>query len=835
MRLFVLGICLLSGFSLSAQHQKSSAEILEGIKKLNVLGSVLYVAAHPDDENTRVIAALSKEERITTAYLSITRGDGGQNLIGPEIEELLGLIRTQELLAARRIDGGQQFFTRAVDFGYSKSADETLEFWGKEDVLSDVVRVVRQFQPDVILTRFPPDERAGHGHHTSSAMLAIEAFEVAADPKRFPEQVKEIGAWRVTRMLTNSGRWWNEKIDENTPGIATYNVGGYSPSLGTSYTEIASISRSQHKSQGFGSSGRRGDSNEYFEMVKGEPAGKDILGGIDMTWARVKGADKIPGIVEKAINTFSASGPERSLPALMEIRKAIGALPPGIWKERKLAEVNTLIQDCLGLFVDITPGQYWVAPGEPVVANVEVINRSTVPVKLLGITSRSIGWDTTFTLDLGYNKPLAFKSARKLDSNLSFTDPYWLRNKHPIGAYSVDDPVLIGSPENPPSVKAQFRFEVNGETLLVDRPLIYRWTDPVKGELSRPFDVVPPVFVNLANKVYIFKDASPVQVEVTLKSALDRKAKGTLKLTLPSGWKSEPVNHEFEVSKRGEEQSLVFTVSPPSAEATVTMTAEVVVDGRTNHNSITTISYDHIPTQILLPPAEARLVRMDLKKEGSTVAFIRGAGDDTPAALRAMGYEVWEMTNEEVTPANLRKVDAVVVGIRAMNTNDRIRFFMTDLLDYVQGGGTLVMQYNTNFGLGSDPFSPYPLTLGRDRVTEEDAEVRILRPEHAAVNAPNKITDEDFSGWIQERGLYFPAKWDPAFEAVLSSNDKGEPARDGGLLVARYGAGHYVYTSYSWFRQLPDGVPGAYKLFANLVSLGKSGKPDNSKVKVSRK
>jgi LmbE family N-acetylglucosaminyl deacetylase len=819
----------------SAQHQRSSSEILEGIRKLNVLGAVLYVAAHPDDENTRVIAALSKEKLITTAYLSMTRGDGGQNLVGPEIEELLGLIRTQELLAARRIDGGQQFFTRAVDFGFSKSADETLAFWGREEILSDVVKVIRQFQPDVILTRFPPDERAGHGHHTSSAVLAIEAFDAAADANRFPDQVREFGVWQATRLLTNTGRWWNDKIDENTPGISVYNVGGYNSALGASYTEIASVSRSQHKSQGFGSAGRRGDSNEYFEFSKGAAAGKDILSGISMGWARVKGAEKVPPMVDKAIREFNPGKPELSVPALLEILKAIEALTPSLWRDRKLGEVNRLIQDCLGLYAEVTPGQYWIAPGESFSASVEIINRSAVPVKLTGITAPTIGWDTAMSVDFSNNKLLNFRSSRKLSSTSTYTDPYWLRDKHAVGLYSVSNKAMVGLPENPPSAVARFRFEVAGERLEIERPLVFRWTDPVKGELSRPLEIVPPVFVNLSGKVFLFRDAGPLPVTVTVKSALDRKAKGSLKLNLPPGWKSEPQTQEFELTRREQELSLTFSVTPATSEANEILSAEAAVDGKVCRNSLVTVTYDHIPPQIYLPPAEARLIRISLKKEGTTVAYIRGAGDETPAALRAMGYQVWEMKDDEVTPLNLRKVDAVVVGIRALNTNDRIRYFMPDLLDYVQAGGTLVMQYNNNFGIDTDSFSPFPLTLGRDRVTQEDAEVRMLKPDHPALTYPNRISSADFAGWVQERGLYFPSKWDPAFEALLSSNDKGEPARDGGLLIAKYGAGHYVYTSYSWFRQLPEGVPGAYKLFANLVSLGKAPKPESTKVKASRR
>jgi hypothetical protein len=337
--------------------------------------------------------------------------------------------------------------------------------------------------------------------------------------------------------------------------------------------------------------------------------------------------------------------------------------------------------------------------------------------------------------------------------------------------------------------------------------------------------------------VYVFKDTSPQQVTLLAKSFSNEKMIGTLALALPKGWKSEPAQQSFELGKRGEEQWVSFTVTPSKEEMTGKVGAIATVNGKTYDHSIQIISYDHIPTQTLVPPAYSRLVRADIKKEGGVIAYIRGAGDEVPNALRNLGYEVWEMKNEEVTAANLARVDAVVLGVRALNTNERIRYFMPELLKFVEKGGTMVVQYNTNFEMEIDPakIAPYPITVSRDRVTEENSEVRILKPNHPALNYPNKITAADFNGWVQERGLYYPNKWDEHFEALISSNDKGEPARDGGLLVAQYGKGYYVYTGLSFFRELPEGVAGAYKLFANLASLGRLPKPADQKVKSLKK
>src|SRR5688572_3257938 len=465
----LLSILLLSSFSL-AQQQPDVAQIKQKLKKLNVLTSVLYVAAHPDDENTRIISLMANDKLAETAYLSMTRGDGGQNLIGSEIRDLLGLIRTQELLAARRIDGGQQFFTRAIDFGFSKSSDETFKIWNKEEILSDVVKVFRQYQPDVIITRFPPDERAGHGHHTGSAILAQEAFDVAAQGTAFPEQVAEFGTWQVKRLYTNTGRWWNQSINENTPGIVSVNIGGYSPLLGVSYSEIAAISRSQHKSQGFGSKGTRGDRLEYLEYVKGEKAEKDIFDGIDVTWKRVKNSEKVQDLVDKAVKEFDAENPSASLPILLEIRKAIGSLEPGVWQKRKLKETEQLISDCLGLFLDVTADNYWVAPSERVITSFELINRSPVDVVIERIQSSDVSFDSATTILLKNNVSVQFKSIRLVNTNAAYSGPYWLKEPHGVGLFTVNDKTLIGKPESDPAVSFTFQLTVGGEKLTLVQP-----------------------------------------------------------------------------------------------------------------------------------------------------------------------------------------------------------------------------------------------------------------------------------------------------------------------------------------------------------------------------
>jgi LmbE family N-acetylglucosaminyl deacetylase len=825
MRLFFVAFVLLPVL-LTAQtpNRSNSAAIKLKLNKLNFLGSVLYVAAHPDDENTRIITAMANGKLAATAYLSMTRGDGGQNLIGSEIRDLLGLIRTQELLAARRLDGGQQFFTRANDFGYSKSADETLRIWGKDSILYDVVKVFREFQPDVIITRFPPDERAGHGHHTSSAMLAIEAFDKAADPNVYPEQLKHAKIWQSKRLYTNTGRWWNTSINENTPGIVTIDVGEFSPLLGESFSELAAVSRSQHKSQGFGSKGTRGKQLEFLEYQKGEKSQKDLFEGVNTTWTRVKGGEQIQPLVLTLIKNYDEQNPTASIPALFALRKKLSTLDDSVWKSRKLQEVEQLIQDCSGLFLEVTSDKYWVAPGEGVQLNFELVNRSSHPFNIERIDIKKTSFDTTFTLELKKEVPVLFKTIKTIDPTTGYSDPYWLKDAHSLGLFTVKEKDMIGKPENDPAIRIRFTLHSGAEVLEITKPVIYKWTDPVKGELSRPFEVVPPLFINLGDEVMVFKDTTSRMLQVVLKSSSQNAINGNLKVELPNGWRSEPASVLFNLPNTGSEQSFAIKVIPGVKEINGKLSVKAQVGGREFNQSLQLINYDHIPIQTLLPAAEVKLVRVDLKPGATRVAYLKGAGDEVPAALRTMGLDVIELKNENVTSESLKTIDAVVLGIRALNTNDRIGFLMPVLLEYVKNGGTMIVQYNTNFDLETDNYSPFPLKISRDRVSEEDAEVRILKPAHKVLNFPNKITVADFDHWVQERGLYYPDQWDPAFEAILSMNDKKETPKDGGLLIAKYGNGYYVYTGLSFFRELPEGVSGAYKLFANLVSLSKEQK-----------
>ncbi len=815
-----------------APKKWKSADIHEAIKKLNFLGSALYVAAHPDDENTRLIAYLANEVKATTAYLSLTRGDGGQNLIGPEIRELLGLIRTQELLAARRIDKGNQMFSRANDFGYSKHPDETFAIWDKEKVLADVVWAIRKWQPDIIINRFD-HRRAGrtHGHHTASAMLSHEAFDLTADAKVYPEQLQYVKPWQPRRLFFNTSWFFFRsreafaKADKSM--MLSVDAGVYYPILGKSNTEIAAESRSMHKCQGFGSSGSRGTELEYLEVIKGDKPSEDLFEGINTTWTRVKGGAPIGKLLAQVEKDFDFDEPAKSLPSLVKAYKLIKGLPDGHWKRVKKVEIEQVIESCLGMYAEASANAYSATPGEALQLNLEIINRSSAKVTLNKIAFHPLQEDTTMAQVLKNNERFNLRRTVQLPEDIPFTNPYWLNEKASLGMYTVNDQKLRGVPETPRTFSVVFDLEVEGIPLKVERPIVYKRTDPVKGEVFRPFEITPPVYANFVDKVLIFGNTNaPKTVSVILKAGKDSLA-GTLDIQHQQGWKVEPASIDFELNQKGEEKLFSFQLFPPKNQSEASISPRVKLGDATYDKEAIFIEYDHIPTQTVFRKSSARVVKIDLATAGRKVGYVMGAGDEIPTNLEQIGYEVSILEDGDFQLDNLRQYDAIILGIRAYNTVDRLKFYQDNLLKYVEEGGNMIVQYNTTRRLkvSQDKISPYHLKISRDRVTVEEAEVRLLEPEHPVLNYPNKITAKDFDGWVQERGLYFPNEWGEEFTPILSSNDPGEPARDGGLLVAPYGEGNYIYTGYSWFRELPAGVPGAYRLFANLISLGKTDKP----------
>ena len=794
----------------------NAAEIQLGLEKLNVLGSVLYVAAHPDDENTAALAYFSKGEKWRTGYLSLTRGDGGQNLIGSERGAEIGIIRTQELLAARGVDGAEQYFTRAVDFGYSKSPEETLAFWGKEAVLADVVWIIRSFRPDVIVTRFPFDRSSGHGHHTSSARMAREAFHAAGDPQRFPEQLDRVDPWQAKRLFWNG---WRLSEQEQAEAVKV-DVGEFDPLLGASYSEIAAISRSMHKSQGFGAAGRRGARFEYFKLVEGSMSGKELLSGIDTSWSRVPGGQSVGVMLGEIAERFDPRDPARSLPQLLEAYSEMRKLEPTSWIEVKQEELLGLIQACAGLWLEAISTDFAAAPGDSVTVHTTLINRSNVPFRLKSISFENLGFSSVQDVVLENNTPHTIESSIQIPDGYPTSQPYWLRNSPKKALFTVTDQSLIGAAENVPSLQAKITLSGQEEELVFLVPVLYRWTDRVDGESYRLFEVRPRVTVELGDGVRVFADTNPQEVRVRVKTN-SPGVEGTLRLSRDSDWDVVPESIPFSLSKKYDEAELSFQVTPPDDAGADLFVAEADVGGRQFSRAQVAISHPHIKHQVYFPESALNVVKLDVERRGEMIGYIMGSGDEVADGLRHLGYDVTSLSDDDLESGDLSRFDAIVAGIRAYNTRERLAIVQPRLLQYVEEGGTLIVQYNVSRGLVTENIGPYPFTIGRDRVSEEDAPFTFLAPDHQLLNFPNTITQDDFEAWVQERGLYYATQWDDRYETVLASHDAQEPETAGGLLFARFGDGVFIYSGISWFRQLPAGVPGAYRLFANMISSGK--------------
>jgi len=795
--------------------------IEQSFKKLDVLGSVLYVAAHPDDENTRLLAYLAQEKHYRTGYLSLTRGDGGQNLIGNEQGEQLGLIRTQELLAARRMDGAEQFFSRANDFGFSKGPGETLKIWDKEKVLSDVVWVIRKFRPDVIICRFPTTGEGGHGHHTASAILAQEAFTAAADPNRFPEQLKYVKVWQAKRLLWNTFNFGS--VNTTNPDQLKLDVGVYNPIIGKGYGEIAAESRSNHKTQGFGSAKQRGEAIEYFKTILGDAPKTDLMDGVNTTWARV-GAEDVSTELSEIKKNFYIDRPDKSVSALVNLLDKVEKVKDDYWREQKTKELNDLIAACAGLWFESYSAAPVYAIGDSIPVETQVLVRSDLAIKLGSVL---------FSDNNTSHAPIAVRNKQMLPKNIitSFNDkfsggiitqPYWLKFSHSIGTYNTDYLDEIGFteqrslPENVPN-SVYITFNILNHNIEFERPIKYKHVDPARGELYEPLVIAPPVTANIADKDYIFNSNKPQNVEVKLKSFTT--ASGSISIKPIDGWKIGPDKIDFADKKKGEEWTVDFKVDPTDDKPkTSVFEAVVTANDKEFSMGIKTIAYNHIPTITYFPPAQANLINIDLKTTGKKIGYIVGAADLMPDALRQVGYDVHILTESEIMNSDLSIYDAIVTGVRAFNVDERLPFEQPKLLEYVKNGGNLVVQYNNNAGVLVPQIGPYPFRPVNQRVTDETAKVTILDPTNPLLNYPNKINDADFDGWIQERGLYFVSDIDPKYQTPLQMNDPGEKPNNGSLIVTNYGNGRFVYTSLAFFRQLPAGVPGAYRLFVNLLS-----------------
>ncbi len=796
-----------------------SAEIYMQLKKLNVLGSVLYIAAHPDDENNGFLPYLAKEKLYRTGYLSLTRGDGGQNLIGSEQGIELGLIRTQELLAARRQDGAEQFFSRAYEFGFSKNPEEALRIWDKEKILSDVVWVIRQYQPDVIIARFPGDARAGHGHHSASSILANEAYTAAADPKKFPEQFAYgVKPWQAKRIVWNTFNFGGANTTSNDQ--FKLDVSGYNPLLGKSYGEIGGEARSMHKSQGEGRPRRRGPSIEYFLTTGGDAPKNDLLDGVVYDWKRIEGGEPIQAMVNEIVKEYRFEEPEKSVPALVKLYTAIKKLPAGNWRDKKLAETQQIIEACSALFTDATTSQENVVQGDVLNVSFFLNKRKNVNASLRSIHLEN--FDSSLNIPLAFNVNVQINKTLHISDTKKISQPYWLEYPKKEGSFDVRDQLLIGKAENDPSFLAEYEVTIEGEPFIIKRPVQYKVVDPAKGELYQPLAVLPKTEVNFTKENSVSMNGADIKVGVHIKNNSASKD-GGFNFTDLNGFKNKniPVSSTMDpLSDLNQVYSPVLKDANYKEELGLISSSKDVFAGSTR-----IISYDHIPTITYFPPAKTNLIRLTIKTIGKKIGYIPGAGDKVIPALEQLGYEVKILGEPDITDENLKQFDAIVTGIRAYNIFEYLTNKNDILSRYVNNGGNLIIQYlkSNQVGLKKVKVGPYPFSVNSgSRVTEEDAKVSFLIPEHPVLNYPNKITEKDFEGWVQERSTYQAEQLDSHFEAPLSMHDTGEKESNGSLVTAKYGKGNIAYVSLVLFRQLPAGIPGAYRIIANLIALPKT-------------
>ncbi len=803
---------LFSKSTVQAQNpQWNAAEIKLNLEKLNVLGSVLYFAAHPDDENTRLIAWLAQEKKYKTGYLSLTRGDGGQNLIGTEQGIELGLIRTQELLAARRIDKGEQFFSSAYDFGFSKTPEETFAFWDKQRVLREAVWLIRKFRPDVIITRFPPDARGGHGHHQASAILAHEAFKAAADPQQFPEQLEHVQPWQAKRLLWNTFNFGGQ--DNTAEDQLKVDIGAYNALLGASYGEIAAHSRSSHKSQGFGSAAQRGSSTEYFEYVDGVPASTSLLEGVDTSWKRVKNSAKVQSRILKIIQNYQVDRPEASVSDLIQLHQELDQIDDVYWRGEKKKEVEKLILACSGIWFESIARNADHAVGDRIHIDNAIITRATgVDVELLKLNGKAI------------NKKLAgnllFKDSIFVNAD-NLTQPYWLIEAHAKGKFNVSDFSLTGYPDNPNKPKVHFELAVNGMPIAFDQDIEYKYTDPVRGELYHPIAIMPQITAKSESPLALIRNGEAINIRVSFqKHGQIPNQAAKLRVLAPKGWEIVPTELDLQFDAHTTVLSKEIHIRPLDADISSIDTLRFQQEQKEPLREVKAIDYSHIPEIVYFPETAIKISNIQLLNEVKHVAYVHGAGDLIPESLNAIGIHVDVLSSEQLLKTDLAAYDAVILGVRSFNVNKNIAQVQTKLLDYVQGGGTVLTQYNVSNGLVSKNFGPYAFSLGRNRVTDELAPVHYDEKD-PVFNYPNKITAADFENWVQERGLYFAENIDKRYRTPIAMHDPGEGLHKGSLLVTSYGKGKFVYTSLSFFRQLPAGVPGAYRLFVNLLSKSK--------------
>lgn len=816
----------------SAQQVRpsKSSEIYRELKTLKHLPKVLYLAAHPDDENTGLLSWLINDQNVETGYLSLTRGDGGQNLLGTEQGATLGLIRTHELLEARKLDGAQQFFTRAIDFGFSKNTTDTFKQWDADVITADVVWVIRKFRPDVIICRFPPTAAAGHGQHAASAVVAEKAFKLAGDKNAFPDQLKYVKVWQPKRVLWNTFRFG--AVNTTAENQLKVTVGQYDAQLGMGYGELAGLSRSLHKSQGAGTQSVAGIRTEYFSHVNGEPAKATLFDGIVKTWT-AKGNAGIDQSLDKIISAFNFNNPDLTLPALITLRKKIISLPDSDLKKDKIKSLDQIILSCAGFMGEAVTNQAEAVAGDQHNFKLNLISRAENPVVLEHV--KWLNQSESFNRKLSKDSLITIEHKIQIPEDAALTEPYWLEKPAANAAtFSVPNDTLVGLPEAESPLNVLLGLKIGSEKFQVKLPLSFKKLDPVRGDVVEALRIVPAMELKFTQPLYLVKENEDLHVSLNVK-VNSNKPLNNGKLNLM--YNGERLGGVDVNSFNGKDSTIDYII-PKNKLASIhaarlQLDANYVADGVTYNKKQVLIQYPHLPSLQYFAPASVTVMKGDIQAKVKKVGYVQGAGDFIPEFLRIAGIQVDVLKDEDFygntdtvggngSQNKLSQYDAIVLGVRANNTEKKLGRWMPFLWAYVKAGGNLVMQYNTNQDTTVDQLGMYPFNIANKRVTEENAEVTFLNPNHKLLNYPNKITSDDFKGWVQERGAYFPEKWDVAYEPLFEMHDTGEEPLQGSTLYAKYGKGNFIYTPLAFFRQLPAGNVGAARLFLNFLSAQKN-------------
>lgn len=850
-------LCSLSTAQVSAIYDQGNNALIRQLERLQTTASVLHTGAHPDDEDSALVAYHARGLNARTAYLSLTRGSGGQNIIGAEQSDALGVIRTEELLQARRLDGAQQFFTRANDFGFSKYRTEASRVWPERDLLGDMVRSIRAFRPDVVVSRWNGSPSDGHGHHQFAGYLTPLAVEAAADASQFPAQIAEgLQAWQVQRLFVSLR---SSPAAADSPALSI-NTGEYDPIAGKSYFEIGMQGRSQQKTQQMGSLELRGTQQSLLQLSSlsydVSEVEQSVFDGIDTTIGGLVRFESAPAAafselvlelerVNRALlDSFDAFDPSTLIPGLIrgyELAEAArdAAQSPETRRllDEKLAEFDAAIVLAAGVRIDALLETETLVPGSTAAVAVRAFMAEGSPASVLSARINvPENWSVSAAPRQGLLNETALRRRDSADAESYFvvevpaasppTQPYWLELPRESAAYDwsrADSSRNLAFAE--PILTATAVLEIAGKEIEVTREVEYRQLDRIRGEVRRRIDVVPKVSVEPATDLMVIPvsaSSEPIELLLTVRNNSTDSIRGTAQFSLPRGWNLEPSSIEFSLEPAPATNTLSFLVTmPDSLEAgEYRLGASAAIDGTVYQQAMQEIAYPHISTHRIYSEATTEFEVVDVSVADVNVGYLMGSGDVVPESLRRLGVNVSLLSDADLTTGDLAQFDVIVVGIRASQTRPAYVANNRRLLSYVEQGGTLIVQYQQP-DFAEQNLAPFSVSMDSNvRVVDETAPITILAPNHPVFNFPNQITAADFDGWVQERNNYNFTSFDrEQYTPLTEAHDEGEPPSDGAMLYARIGSGHYVYTAYSWFRQLPNGVPGAYRLFANMLSL----------------